>query len=345
MTAKKKKKSLFGRLWFLLLIPLLLLMGYVFTCHFPNTNFETEYYDYNVLNDSLSQNDEIEPLKSSLKLGWTFDIASKFYGQKVSKGLYLISRGASNYEIIKLLELTPRPTIHVKVGNIRFRYNLTSSVCKKLDVRSRAVRRELNNIDFIQSLDTAFTKENVYGIFIQDSIWIHRDATAHEVIKSVHRKWQRYWTTEKKEQAKEMGLSPMEVTILASIIHSESQELEELPRIAGVYLNRLRSDMRLQADPTVVFAWKKNIRRVLKKHLRTRNLYNTYRYNGLPPGPVFTTSKHAIEAVLNEEKHDFLYFVANPELDGKHDFSTTYEEHLEKARSYRKILNKKRIFK
>lgn len=333
------------RFWYLLLFFLIFCGAYYYVEHYPNTDFKSDYYDLYLEDDELSINELENRLSTLVKNKWTFRLSNSSLDGKIRKGLYQIPSKSSNLGLREVFSAPEREAIHVSVGNIRFRYNLTSSFSKKLDVRSRAVRRELADEDFIKSLDTAFTKENVYSIFIQDSLWIYRDATAREVVKSVFRKWDNFWGKERTSLAYEQKLTPIQVMILASIVQSESQDKEELPIIAGLYLNRLRQEMKLQADPTVVFSWGKSLRRVLKKHLRIKSKYNTYRYKGLPPGPVFTPSHEAIEAVLKPAVHDYLFFVANPELDGKHDFSETYEEHLQKAKEYRKILNRKKIYR
>lgn len=331
--------------WYFAVLLFLASFGYYFVFHSSNTRFKSDHYDLYIPTDSCSLLEVEKQLDPVLKYNWSFNLIDTSLDLKVRKGLYLIPRGASNNEIKKMLFKTPEPSEQAFIGNIRFRYNMTSTLCKKLDVRSRAVRRELSNNTFIQTLDTSFTKDNVYSIFIQDSLWVYRNASAKEVVRSVHRKWVNFWTDERVALANAQNLSPVDAMILASIVQSESQDKEELPIIAGLYLNRLKTEMKLQADPTVVYSWGKALRRVLRKHLNIKSKYNTYRYKGLPPGPVFTPDKRAIDAVLNPAKHDYLFFVANPELDGKHDFSKTYEEHLEKAKSYNTMLNKKRIYK
>lgn len=337
--------SFLKRFWYLVLIFVVLMCSYLWVEHSSNTRFETEYYDLYLPTDSLPNSELESYLSPVLKHVWTFNLSNKTLESRVKKGLYLIPKHATNPEIRNILKSPSPESIQMMVGNIRFRYNMVSTLCKHLDIRSRAVRRELSDESFIQSLDTSFTKQNVYGIFFQDSLWIHRHASARDVIRTAHRNWKTYWTAERKSLAQHQGLSPIEVMVLASIVQSESQDLEELPIIAGLYLNRLNDEMKLQADPTVVYSWGKSLRRILKKHLRIKSKYNTYRHKGLPPGPVFTPSVASIEAVLNPAEHDYFYFVANPELDGRHDFSETYQEHLDKAKAYRTILNQKKIYR
>ena len=342
--SKKKIKRI--RLFYLVLILVTCVFTYSFIFHFSNTSFKTQKFDLYIPSDSLNQNQIEEKLLTATKLDWTLNLAIWISGIEAKKGLYYIDNKSSNAEILNLLKQPQKEIIKVEIGNLRFRYNATARICKNLDIRSRALRNALNDLPFLQSIDSSFNKENSYALLVQDSLWVYKEITARELVKSLHRKWSNYWTEENVVLAKKQNLTPLEAVILASIVQAESQKVEELPKIAGLYLNRLKKDMKLQADPTVIYAiGQKNIHRVLKRHLRVKNPYNTYRYKGLPPGPVYVPSKEALNAVLNPENHDYFYFVANPELNGYHDFSVTYEEHREKAKRYREKLNKKRIYK
>jgi UPF0755 protein len=155
-----------------------------------------------------------------------------------------------------------------------------------------------------------------------------------------------YWSEERVAIAKTKGLTPVEVCTLASIIDDEVNKVDEKPKIAGVYINRLRRNMPLQACPTIKFALNDfTIRRVLNEHLKVDSPYNTYKYAGLPPGPVRCPSKEGIEAVLNSDEHDYIFFVARYDFSGYHHFSTTLREHNNYANRYQEELDKKRIFK
>jgi UPF0755 protein len=164
--------------------------------------------------------------------------------------------------------------------------------------------------------------------------------------------YERFWNKRRLGQAKKLGLSPQEVYVLASIVHKESVKKEEQPRIAGLYLNRLRKRMRLQADPTVIFAIKRasgdfeqEIKRVLYKDLKLNSPYNTYKAKGLPPGPISMPDLSAIEAVLNPEQHDYLYFVASPSKPGYHLFAKTLAQHNRNKKEYVNWINKQRIYR
>ena len=157
--------------------------------------------------------------------------------------------------------------------------------------------------------------------------------------------YDRYWISNRIQAAKALGLSPSEVGILASIVYGESKETAEQSRIAGVYWNRLQANMPLQADPTVVFAWKDfTIKRVTSRYTSLNSPYNTYKNTGLPPGPISIVSGDVIDRVLNLEHHDYLYFCAKADFSGYHSFAVGYNEHLSNARRYQQALNAANIY-
>jgi UPF0755 protein len=160
------------------------------------------------------------------------------------------------------------------------------------------------------------------------------------------KEYRRFWSDERKAKARAMNLSPLEVSVLASVIDAETSDNGEKPRIAGVYINRLKSGMPLQSDPTIKFALNDfTLTRILNKQLQTNSPYNTYKHAGLPPGPIGCPSVESIEAVLNAEKHDYYYFVAKADFSGAHNFSRTLAEHNKYASEYQKELDKRKIFK
>ena len=174
---------------------------------------------------------------------------------------------------------------------------------------------------------------------------IYKNSRADEVAQRLFRNYKLFWNEERLAKADSIGLSPVEVGILSSIIYAETKMADEMPKIAGLYINRLKKGMRLQADPTLVYAsGNYNIKRVWNKHKSIKSPYNTYRNLGLPPGPVMTTPAEAIDAVLHHEEHDYLYFSARDDFSGYHEFSKTYEEHLVASSRYQKELNKRKIY-
>jgi UPF0755 protein len=161
----------------------------------------------------------------------------------------------------------------------------------------------------------------------------------------MHKEYEKFWNAKRQDKAKALGLTPIQVAVLASIVQAETIKEDEKPRVAGVYLNRLKKDMLLQADPTLVFAWGDfSMKRVLNKHKEIASPYNTYKYKGLPPGPINIPAVSSIDAVLNHESHEYLFFCAREDFSGYHNFAKTNAEHEENARKYQKALNKRQIY-
>ncbi|MCS7085599.1 MAG: endolytic transglycosylase MltG, partial [Bacteroidia bacterium] len=178
------------------------------------------------------------------------------------------------------------------------------------------------------------------AFFFPDTYEFYWTITAGELIRFFKKQRDEFWTAERLEKAKAARLTPEQVVVLASIVEAETAQNAEKPTVAGVYINRLRRGEKLRADPTVIFALgNPNIRRVLYKHLKVDSPYNTYKYRGLPPGPINAPSAVSIDAVLNYEKHDYLFFCARSDFSGFHNFSRTYEEHKAYARDYQTALD------
>jgi UPF0755 protein len=182
-------------------------------------------------------------------------------------------------------------------------------------------------------------------LFIPDTYEVYWTISPEALLDKMESAFKRFWTNERLEKAKNLKLTQAQIMTIASIVQSETNKVDEMPRVAGVYLNRLAIDMPLQADPTVVFALGDfEIKRVLSGHKAIDSPYNTYKYNGLPPGPIAIPTRQAIDAVLNFEKHDFLFFCAREDFSGYHNFTKDFAEHIRNARIYQSALNKAGIF-
>ena len=183
-------------------------------------------------------------------------------------------------------------------------------------------------------------------MLLPDTYDVYWNISAESLLDRMEREYNRYWNDERLEKAHKAGLSPIEVATLASIVEEETNIADEMPIIAGLYINRLRKRIPLQADPTIKFAIGDfGVKRILKKHLRIDSPYNTYKHYGLPPGPIRIASKQAIDAVLNYRKSNYIYMCAKDDLSGRHNFAATLAEHNRNARKYHKALNKLRIMK
>ena len=195
-------------------------------------------------------------------------------------------------------------------------------------------------------LEFGFNTETFRAMFIPNTYEFYWTTSADEFAKRMKTEYDRFWDKSRKAKAEEIGLSPEEVIILASIVQSETIKKDELETVAGLYINRLKKDIRLQADPTIKYAvGDYSLKRVLTKHLEIDSPYNTYKNVGLPPGPIAFPEITTIDAVLNYEKHKYLYMCAKEDFSGYHNFAQTLSQHNRNAAKYRKALDKKRIYK
>jgi UPF0755 protein len=220
-----------------------------------------------------------------------------------------------------------------------------SRVSSQIEADSLSLIKSFKDSNFLSQ--NGFTEDNVLGMFVPNTYDLKWNTTAEKFRDKMLDEFKNFWNEERKAKAKALHLTPQQVIALASIVHKESVKEDERPRVAGVYLNRLSTEMPLQADPTIIYAIKKNsndfdqvIKRVKGDMLYVNSPYNTYKNLGLPPGPIAMPDISAIDAVLNYEKHDFIYFCASVERRGYHDFAETYEEHQVNAKKYAEWVNK-----
>ena len=216
--------------------------------------------------------------------------------------------------------------------------NMTLSGTLMID--SASVADALNDEAFLAGY--GFTPENVFALIIPDTYEMYWTASVKDIFDRFKKEYDAFWTSDRKEKAKAQGLSPMQVSVMASIVSGETLKAFEYPIIAGVYLNRYKKGMKLQADPTIAFCYDYTLDRILKKHLTVDSPYNTYKHVGLPPAPINVPPKACLEAVLNPQKHNYIYFCASPAFDGTHNFAVGYNEHLKNARAFQRELTARR---
>lgn len=221
-------------------------------------------------------------------------------------------------------------------GTIRSKGKLAAVIDRQMMVDSAEVADALDDEEFLSAY--GFTPENVFALFLPDTYEMYWTASVKDIFDRFKKEYDRFWTPERLSLAEKRGLSRMEVSILASIVNGETLQSVEYPVIAGVYLNRLRKGMRLQADPTIAFCYDYTLDRILKKHLRVDSPYNTYKYAGLPPAPINVPPKACIDAVLRPDTHGYIYFCASPDFDGTHRFAVTYGDHMRNAREFQRAL-------
>ena len=264
------------------------------------------------------------------------DVASK-----VKPGRYVISSTSTSIYVARMLNFGWQTPGNLTLsGTIRNKGVLAKKISNQMMVDSTSVASLLDSAEFLA--DYGFTPENVFALFLPDTYQMYWTASAKDIFDRMKKEYDAFWTEERIAKAKKQKLSLMQVSVLASIVSGETLKSFEYPLIAGVYLNRYRRGMKLQADPTVAFCHGYTLDRILKKHLSIDSPYNTYKYAGLPPAPINVPPKACIDAVLNPDKHGYIYFCASPEFDGTHRFAVSYKDHLRNARAFQRALTAKR---
>jgi UPF0755 protein len=261
--------------------------------------------------------------------------------ESMKPGRYVVEPSASSIYVARMLVFGwQTPQNMTLSGTIRSKGRLAQKIGVQMMVDSATVAAALDDETFLAKY--GFTPENVFAMVLPDTYQMYWTASVEEIFDRLKKEYDAFWTEERLAKAKAQKLSKMQVSILASIVSGETLKDFEYPVIAGVYLNRYRKGMKLQADPTVCFCYDYKLDRVLKKHLLIDSPYNTYKYAGLPPAPINVPPKACLDAVLNPDKHGYIYFCASPEFNGTHNFAVTYGEHLKNARAFQRELTKRR---
>lgn len=264
------------------------------------------------------------------------------YATEVKAGKFELTKNMNTNSIVSALRRSV--PVRVTFNNQERLENFAGRISSQIEADSIQLLQAFKDPKFLE--ENGFTEETVFTLLLPNTFEFYWDTSAEKFRNQMAKEYFRFWNDERKAKAEKLGLTPIEVSILASIVHKETAKVEERPRVAKVYLNRMDIGMPLQADPTVIYAFKlvsndfnQVIKRVYYKHLEVESPYNTYRNAGLPPGPIFMADVNAIDAVLNPEQHDFLYFCASVERFGYHEFATTLEQHNVNARKYAAWLN------
>lgn len=268
----------------------------------------------------------------------------KNYPDRVKPGRYRIREGMTSSALVDLLRSGDQEEVRVTFTNVEDLDELAERLAEYLEPDVVAFKGVLFDPQVHER--HRLRAETFISLFLPDTYRLYWNTTPDKFVERMAREHAAYWTDERKKKAAVLGLDPVQVATLASIVQAETNKREEAPRIAGVYLNRLRIGMPLQADPTLKFArGLRDVNRVLDVDKQVDSPYNTYRNKGLPPGPINMAEKRSIEAVLGAEKHDYLYFCAREDLSGYSNFARTYEQHLVNARRYQRALNERKIFR
>ncbi|WP_258105394.1 endolytic transglycosylase MltG [Marinoscillum sp. MHG1-6] len=299
---------------------------------YPGTTFkelQDQLYKQNIVNDLIS---------------FSFLARLKDYDKLIKPGMYLLKKDMSNNDAINMLRAGMQTPIKLTFSNARKLEDLASKLTDNLAIDSVDMQALLASDSVAEAY--GFNKQTFISMFLPNTYEVYWTASATEILNRLKSEYDKFWNEERRNKAQALNLTPVKVSTLASIVDSETNFMDEAPRISGVYLNRLERGYHLQADPTLVFAVGDfTIRRVLDVHKKIDSPYNTYKYRGLPPGPIMMPSISAIEAVLNTEEHSYLYFCAKEDFSGYHVFAKTLSEHNANARRFQQALNKQRIYR
>ncbi len=264
--------------------------------------------------------------------------------RSLKPGRYKLTKGMNNRSIINMLKSGNQDPVKLKFQNLRKKENFAGYLSGNLEPDSLTFMNVLDSAALIEKY--GFNKDNSYVMFIPNTYEMYWNVTASDFFERMHQEYEKFWNDERKQKAAALNLTPIQVSILASIVDAEALYDKEMPIIAGLYLNRLNKGILLQADPTVIFANNDfTVKRVTNSLLQVQSKYNTYKYAGLPPGPIMMPSINAIDAVLNRDKNNYIYMCAKEDFSGYHNFAVTVQEHELNAKKYREALNKRNIYK
>ena len=265
------------------------------------------------------------------------------YPNNIYSGKYDLEKGNSLYDVLVKLRGAHQTPIKLTINNVNFKQDLAGKIGQQLEIDSINFLKFIEDDSLISKI--GYNKDNILCLFIPNTYEVYWNISLHSLIEKFEKEHQAFWNETRTKKAKALGLTPNQAFILASIVEKEYKYADERKRIAGVYINRIKMGMKLQADPTVKFAiGDLSLKRVLTVHTEYDNPYNTYFYAGLPPGPICLPETSTIDDVLNAEAHNYIYFCAKADLSGYHTFNSNYNQHLNAAKLYQAALNKLKIY-
>lgn len=314
---------------------------FIFTTFSARTDTQYIYIDSDDTADSVFA--KLDTIGSRHALNGLRTLARyKSYDQNIRTGRYAITPGKSTLNTFRQLRNGQQEPIMLTVPEVRTIDRMATILGQRLMADSADIARALRNDAVRQELGVDST--TLPCLFVPNTYEVFWDVSAIDLLRRMKKEHDAFWNSERQQRAKAIGLTPDEVCTLASIVDEETANNDEKPTIAGMYLNRLKKGMLLQADPTVKFALGDfTLRRILNKHLTVDSPYNTYKYAGLPPGPIRVASVKGIDAVLNPAQHNYLYMCAKEDFSGTHNFAATLQEHMQNARRYQQALNQRGI--
>jgi UPF0755 protein len=352
MTTKKKSKkktTTFKKpVKWLIFAALAIVLYFAYILFAPNILPRNKEKAFLCIPDSSSFNDVTKILAKDAKvinMSAFRQVASLLhYGEKIRSGRYALKSGMSNFQLIRILRSGRQTPVKLTFNNIRTKEQLAARLGTELMADSTSILKLLNDTAFLASYN--LNPNTAISLFIPNTYEVFWNMNAKALFERMNKEYTKFWTDERKAKAAAIPLTTTEVTTLASIVEEETNNRKDRPMVAGLYINRMKAGMPLQADPTVKFALGDfGLKRILFVHLRTESPYNTYKHLGLPPGPIRVSTENGIDAVLNYVHHKYIYMCASETLNGEHKFAATWEEHQVNAKKYQGELNKRKIFK
>lgn len=351
MTTKKASSGGTLRKFIVVMVAILLIaigftgLNYYLKYYTPNVTNKQEYLyihtgaTFNQVYDTIKAKGIVKDTASFYKAAENMN-----YVTRVKPGRYRLTDGMSNRRLINMLASGTQQPVTISFHNIRLKADFAGFIGRHLEADSALILRLLDSAAFVKQY--GFTTDNVYTMFMPNTYSMYWNITPEKFFKKMYANYEKFWTPERKQKAAAINLTEPEVIILASIVDAEALHDSDNPIVAGLYLNRLRIGMNLDADPTVIFAHNDfTIKRVLSKQLLINSPYNTYMYKGLPPGPIMMPSINAVNSVLDYTKSDYLFMCAKADFSGYHAFAATREEHEKNARAFRQALDERNIKK
>ncbi|MBI1768830.1 MAG: endolytic transglycosylase MltG [Bacteroidetes bacterium] len=287
------------------------------------TRVRDDLYNNNFINDAVS---------------FSFIAKLSGYDDEIIPGRYVLRKNMTNLQALKVLRSGKQDLVNVTFSVVRLRKDLTEKITKNISVSPAEFNEALD--DFIANNNEGFSTENILCMFLPNTYEVYFNISPEDLVKRMNTEYEKFWNENRIGKAKEIGLTPIEVSILASIVQAESVKQDEAPVIAGLYINRLKKNIALQADPTLVYAVGDfSLKRVLNGHKEIDSPYNTYKYRGLPPGPINVPQISSVDAVLNYLHHNYYYMCAKEDFSGYHNFANSLDEHNRNARKYQRALD------
>ena len=299
-----------------------------------------------VLRSDESYEEMVAKVKKNINFDLAFDIYAKYINldRGIEAGTYTFDAGMTAIQVARTLKFGSDNSVRLVINNARTPEALAGKIAAQVDADSLSILKALRSEELMKEFgyDSA---EAMFAIFLPNTYQVYADVTPEALVRRMKQESDKFWGAESRvSKLERSGLTSYEAMVLASIVHEETNAKEEMARVAGVYINRLQRGMLLQADPTLKYAaGDPTIKRVLDKHKIIDSPYNTYMYLGLPPTPIAMPDMAAIEGVLNYEEHNYLYFCARPEMDGRHNFARTLSEHNSNAAAYHRALDRMKI--